>query len=176
MNDDEPLQAWFGRDLAEVIKVGYLFAFRITRGHKADAEDLVVETLTGFFEKLVKGLLPMPDDPIRYFLTAILHKYIDALRAQGRHPIVSMSDLDLDRFLDERSEFSTSSDELEILKIVLNLPEKIREVVIYRLYGGLTYSQIAEKQQVSQSTVRNRLQKARELLAAANNFDEQGEG
>jgi RNA polymerase sigma-70 factor (ECF subfamily) len=54
----------------------------------------------------------------------------------------------------------------EVAAAVMNLPRKLREVILLYYYRGLTMEEIAEVLEISQPAVSGRLKRAREKLKA----------
>ena len=52
----------------------------------------------------------------------------------------------------------------EVAAAVMNLPEKLREVILLYYYRGLTMEETAEVLKISQPAVTNRLKRARDKL------------
>ena len=65
----------------------------------------------------------------------------------------------------------------EVAAAVMNLPRKLREVILLYYYRGLTMEEIAEVLEISQPAVSGRLKRAREKLKAelkGDGIDEEG--
>jgi RNA polymerase sigma-70 factor (ECF subfamily) len=129
-----------------------------------DAEDLMQEALIrlwGYQEE--RGHVP-PDVPLAYSVLRLCG--MDYGRKQGRRTkkqkkIIQFHDYDehwLDRGVEE-------DEEAEFLRCAVEkLTDKLREVITMKIWGGLTFAQIAEVLKISQNTAASRYRYALEQL------------
>jgi RNA polymerase sigma-70 factor, ECF subfamily len=132
--------------------------------HRADAEDVVQEGFVRFWRSRKRAT-----DPAAYLYGCVKHCILDWQRARKRqsrreeaaaHP--------------EAEKFFISPLEQEelcanITAALRNLPETQREVLVMKIWGGLSFPQIAEALRISANTAASRyryaLIKLREQLA-----------
>ena len=133
------------------------YATRLT-GSAADADDAVQEALISAW-----GALPGLEDPakVRSWLFSIVsRKATDRIRA--RKPT---AELDAERDEDTAEgpeEHAVSSSRLDALAAVLDaLPEGQRQCWVLKEMGGFSYEEIAEQLDMSVTTVRGKLARAR---------------
>ena len=131
---------------------------------KEDAEDLLQEALIrlwGYQEE--RGYRP-PDLPLAYSVLRLCG--LDYGRKQGRRQkrqrkVIEFHDYD-EHWLDPGTE---QDEEAELLRgAVETLSEKLREVVVLKVWGGLTFAQIAEVLTLSHNTAASRYRYALEQL------------
>jgi RNA polymerase sigma-70 factor (ECF subfamily) len=117
-----------------------------------------------------------PGRPVRPWLyTIATHQAIDALRRNGRHPILSLDQQreelvngdiqSLVSMLETRGpgplEATLSEERRQVVRAsVDNLPEFLRQVVILAYYQGLKYREIADIVGIPVGTVKSRLHAA----------------
>lgn len=144
---------------------GKLLLYARSRTNTAqDAEDLLQEALIrlwGYQEE--RGHVP-PDVPLAYSvlrLCAMDYGRKQGRRARKQQKIVQFHDYDehwLDRGMEE-------DEEAEFLRTAVEkLSDKLREVVLMKIWGGLTFAQIAEVLKISQNTAASRYRYALEQL------------
>jgi RNA polymerase sigma-70 factor (ECF subfamily) len=131
---------------------------------RADAEDVVQEAFVRFWRSRHRVA-----DPVAYLYSCVKHCSLDWRRARGRQ---------------SRREEAVARPEAEpwfagpleqeerraaIAAALRELPESQREVLVMKLWGGLSFPQIAEALAVSANTIASRyrygLAKLREQLA-----------
>lgn len=177
---DEDLVSMFLRGETEAFGVllrryerelyGYL---RRYLGDSTLAEDVFQNTFVQFYAKLDQYELGRPVRPWLY--TIATHQAIDALRRNGRHPAVSLDQVQavtgegeyqgLIDLLEARGPTPLESAEgaerrQRVRASVDGLPELLREVVILAYYQGLKYREIADMLGIPVGTVKSRLHAA----------------
>lgn len=136
-------------------------------GSQQDAEDLLQEALIrlwGYQEE--RGYVP-PDLPLAYSVLRLCG--LDYGRKQGRRDkrqrkIIQFHDYDehwLDRGVEEDEEAAL------LRQAVEQLTDKLQEVVTMKIWGGLTFAQIAEVLRISHNTAASRYRYALEQLDKA---------
>jgi RNA polymerase sigma-70 factor (ECF subfamily) len=144
-------------------------------GNPADAADATQEALIA----IVRGL-PRFDRraaPRTWMYRVATNACLDELRRRGRRPRPGLDDDVADRPdpappLDERT-----SDRLDLDAALARLPEDFRVAVVLRDVQGMDYAQIAEVLEIPIGTVRSRIARGRQALAAglAGNPDPPGQ-
>jgi len=123
----------------------------------ADAEDAVQDA----FVRLLK-LRHAPDDRLAYLHSCVRSAAIDAARTRARRKRV-----DEKRSVPE-SVFEPTPDSIDLSTSVesglAQLPDEQREVVVMKIWGGLTFAQIAAALTVSPNTIASRYRYAIERL------------
>jgi RNA polymerase sigma-70 factor, ECF subfamily len=142
----------------------YARSFMNDRGR---SEDVV----HGVFLKLLQAPTAMPEEPVGYLYRAVRNGAFNALRARSR-------DVPLDSQADWFSRADLSRESVLALQSgLLNLPEEQREMVILRIWGGLTIDEAGRVAGIPANTASSRyrygLEKLRELLKA---WHKPGEG
>lgn len=130
-----------------------------------DAEDLVQEAVVRLWNHQTdKGGKP-PDLPFAFstirFCGLNLHRS-ETRRKKREESVIYLHDFQdvwLDPLLEEDEEA------LLIRQAVQNLSQKLREVVVMKTWGGLTFAQISETLAISQNTAASRYRYALEQLS-----------
>ena len=127
---------------------------------KEDAEDICHDTFIHIFNKNIN--LPDQENITPWLRRIGINKSIDFLRRQQKIEISSQVD-------DNQIEDSTNEDILqhEIKKIynsILQLPERYRIIVNLYLIEGYDHNEISEILNISNSTSRSQLSRAKQLL------------
>ena len=132
---------------------------------QADAEDLVQEAILRMWNyQSDKGGGP-PDLPLAFStirFCGLNHHRSETRRKKREESVIYLNDFQdvwLDPVLEE-------DEEAELLRdAVKNLSEKLREVVVMKSWGGLTFAQISEALAISPNTAASRYRYALEQLA-----------
>jgi RNA polymerase sigma-70 factor, ECF subfamily len=132
--------------------------------HRADAEDVVQEGFVRFWRSRERAT-----DPAAYLYGCVKHCILDWQRARKRQ-----SRREEAAARPEAEKFFISPLEQEelcanVTAALRNLPETQREVLVMKIWGGLSFPQIAEALRISANTAASRyryaLIKLREQLA-----------
>jgi len=129
-----------------------------------DAEDLLQDALIRLWGYQAEREYRPPDLPLAYSVLRLCG--MDQGRKAGRRErkhrkIVEFHAYD-DHWLDHGAE---EDEEAELLcKAVQTLSEKLREVIVMKIWGSLTFAQIAEVLKISQNTAASRYRYALEQL------------
>ncbi len=159
-NEIAERQDWLARNAGRFL----LCARRWTRS-QADAEDVFQEAFVRYW----KHQRNLPGDPSALIITSIRRAALDLSRRNARRVARDQA-----AYLDGEtvSEFEPADDaETKILqRAVAELPADQREVVTLKIWGELTFKQIAEQLDCPQNTVASRyryaLAKLKETLTA----------
>jgi RNA polymerase sigma-70 factor (ECF subfamily) len=145
-DDGDPWQIWLDQHGSALV----LFARQWVAGH-ADAEDVVQEAFVRFWRSRERVA-----EPVGYLYACVKRCGLDWQRAGKRR---------------SRREEATARPESEpmfagaleqderriaIEAALVNLPEKQREVLVMRIWGGLTFAQIAAALEISADTAASR--------------------
>jgi RNA polymerase sigma-70 factor (ECF subfamily) len=128
-----------------------LFARQLSRS-ESDAQDLVQESLVGAWQRCLEGELPQ----LALVYATIRRRAIDWARRQDRRIARE------EHVYDEQSQtwFDTCAEDREMSQWVqsalMKLPDYYREVVTLRMWGDLTFDEIAEVTGVSVNTAASR--------------------
>lgn len=129
-----------------------------------DAEDLLQDALIRLWGYQAEREYRPPDLPLAYSvlrLCAMDHGRKTGRRERKHRKIVEFHAYD-DHWLDHGAE---QGEEAELLRrAVEGLSEKLREVIVMKIWGGLTFANIAEVLKVSQNTAASRYRYALEQL------------
>ena len=133
-------------------------------GTLQDAEDLLQEALIRLWGYQAEREYRPPDVPLAYSvlrLCAMDHGRKAGRRDKKHRKIVEFHAYD-EHWLDHGVE---EDEEAELLRrAVQTLSEKLREVIVMKIWGGLTFAQIAEILKVSHNTAASRYRYALEQL------------
>lgn len=133
-------------------------AYVIT-GHREDAEDILQDTLVEIYQD-ARFYRPRTN-PRAWVLTVTRHTALDAVRKRTRHATAPLDTAEaLPTPPDAHEEFSALWDLLAVLS-----PEE-RELVILRLYHGLSHGEIAETLRISTAAAQKRYRRAIDKLRA----------
>jgi len=153
-----------------------LYSLALALTHRPDrAEDAVHEAFAKLARRWAEPGHELPEDPVAYAFRAVRHAALDQLRHKSRHPTWSPSGAEGDG--DGVSVFREPSPgpaqyvedaerDQRLRAAVQELPEPQREAVIMRLYGELTFEQMAEASGEPMGTVASRYRRALKSLKA----------
>lgn len=161
--NDSPSSAW-KQWLAEHGPRLLLFA-RSWSQSREDAEDLVQEAILRMWHhQAVKGGGP-PDLPLVYStirFCGLNHHRGETRRRKRESSVIYLNDFQdvwLDPLLEDDEEALIMRDAVQ------GLSDKLREVVVMKFWGGLTFAQISEALAISPNTAASRYRYALEQLA-----------
>ena len=133
-------------------------AYVIT-GHREDAEDILQDTLVEIYQD-ARFYRPRTN-PRAWVLTVTRHTALDAVRKRTRHATAPLDTAEaLPTPPDAHDEFTALWDLLAVLS-----PEE-RELVVLRLYHGLSHREIAETLRISTAAAQKRYRRAIDKLRA----------
>ena len=133
-------------------------------GDPGDAEDAAQEIFVRIYRQLGRY------DPARKFSTwvlAIATNYcIDQLRRRRMQlvPLENIIPWARARESGPEGEAITQEERDEVQRLIKQLPEKYRAAIVLRDVEGLSYERIAEVLNLSEGTVKSRINRARNLL------------
>ena len=121
-------------------------------GDLATAED-VVQTV---FVSSVKKSWAEVKNPKAYLTAACLNRARDELRRRTRQPI-ELAERDVVSTVDSPVQNIVDTErQKQIFTALLKLPDEQREVVSLRIYGGLSFREIADSARIPVATARSR--------------------
>jgi RNA polymerase sigma-70 factor, ECF subfamily len=133
-------------------------------GNPADAADATQEALIA----LVRGL-PRFDRraaPRTWMYRVATNACLDELRRRGRRPRLGLDDVMAERPDPAPPVDRVVTDRLTLDDALARLPDDFRVAVVLRDVQGMDYAQIAEVLQIPIGTVRSRIARGRQALAA----------
>jgi RNA polymerase sigma-70 factor, ECF subfamily len=157
-------ESWLGAHTAALL----LFA-RLQCRSEADAQDLVQEAIVESWERQAAGTPP----PLSLVYCTIRHRAIDLARSEGRR---ASRESALEAEV-PAAWFDAPIEDRERARLLQEamsaLPDIYREVVTLKVWGGLTFAEIAEALQIPANTAASRYRygldelrkKTREILA-----------
>jgi RNA polymerase sigma-70 factor, ECF subfamily len=125
-------------------------------GNHHQAEDVFQDTAVRIWRSFSSR--PRLRNPKAWIMTIGYRAFLDA--RGRRRPLEALPDVVDDRSESPRqmAEQAETCDRLQ--SVIADLPEPLREVVVLHYVGGLTLSQTAAAMQISQGTVKSRLNAA----------------
>jgi len=143
----------------------YNYVLRLTNGDKALAEDLTQEVFLRVFQGLPRFSLRCKFTTWLFQVTK--NRVLDELRARERRPqtVVTLDDLPTLEALDPPIEEGETIDAL--WRAVHDLNPDLKMALLLRDIVGLPYSEIADSLEITLSTVKWRIFKAREEVQLA---------
>ena len=135
-------------------------------GWRDDAEDLVHDTFLGLWNARTK--IESIDDLTAYLFASLRYAAArQGKRQQRRRMVVDEVQRRADQSM---STMDRQSDVCEMQELLQMLPVEQREIVVMKIYGGLTFSEVATALNISANTAASRyrygLEKLRERLCA----------
>ena len=133
-------------------------------GNPADAADATQEALIA----IVRGL-PRFDRraaPRTWMYRVATNACLDELRRRGRRPRLGLDDALAERPDPAPPVDRTVTDRLTLDDALARLPDEFRVAVVLRDVQGMDYAQIAEVLEIPIGTVRSRIARGRQALAA----------
>jgi RNA polymerase sigma-70 factor, ECF subfamily len=156
---EDSWREWFDRHGAALV----MFARRWVTS-RADAEDVVQEAFVRFWRSHSRV-----DDPAAYLFRSVKHAALDWMRSQGRR-----QHREREAALPETEPLLTApleeAERREAIEASLaQLPPEQAEVLVLRIWGGLSFPQIAAALEISENTAASRyryaLSRLRDVLA-----------
>ena len=140
--------------------------YRVSDRHRA--EDLTQEVFLRAFRATVRGKRLEPDGVAAWLFAIARNCVIDFLRSNGRKPVLLETELSPGEELPSRGPRSPevigpaeaaqrAEGRRRIERLLARLPEDQREVLVLRVFGGLTVAEIAESTGSSLSTAKSRM-------------------
>jgi RNA polymerase sigma-70 factor (ECF subfamily) len=169
------------RDLISAARLGDMAAFlRIYERYKSDVltlasallghADGAEDVLHDVFVSLAEGL-PHRQPPVNlkgYLLTSAANRVRDSYRRAKREPeALDEADPVASAKADDPAALAADSEQARHLwNSVLSLPDEQRDVVALKIYGGLTFKEVAERTGTPMNTVQSRYRYALDKLRA----------
>jgi RNA polymerase sigma-70 factor (ECF subfamily) len=135
----------------------------------SDAEDVVQEAFVRYWRKQRH----LPGDPLPLMLTSVRRAALDQLRQGERRQDREQAHFDMaaESWFEPTPEGDERASRLE--EAVVQLPSEQREVLVLKIWGELTFAQIAEQLGISAHTAASRyryaLERMRQNLNAVEN-------
>ena len=134
----------------------YLFLNKLCSDHVL-AEDLTQETFYQMFLSVDKF---KGESDIFTFIAAIAkYTYLKYIR-KNKHYANTVSLIDLEDMLSDNEEYSPhyiyehEYEQANIRALLENLPEKYRDVIMYRIYADMTFSQTARAMGITENSAK----------------------
>ncbi len=135
------------------------------------AEDAVHEAFIKL-TRYINGVDESDSHKTKAFLVIIVKSVcIDMLRKQNQDKSFGLEEIDNMGYMNDDSFKNLEVD--EVYSVILSLSDKYREIIELKVYHNLSDKEIADVLGISNSAVRKRLQRAREILR--NKLAERGE-
>lgn len=153
--DSDQWTAWLDQHLATLI----LLARQWVPG-RADAEDVVQEAFIRFWRSRERV-----SDPAAYFYSCVKHVALDWQRNRSRQSRREEATARSEAATVFAAPLEQDERRLTIEAAVRNLPEAQREVLVMRIWGALSFPQIAEILKISDNSAKSRYRYALDKLA-----------
>lgn len=136
-------------------------------GTRAEAEDVLHDTFVSLPDR-ARHYSPERGGVAAWLVILVRNLSIDRIRRSGRRQALNREHLDAEppptpRRMDPEALAFLSARRDRVCKALASLPEAQRETLLVAFFEGLTYAEIAERQNVSLGTVKSRA--ARALMA-----------
>jgi len=157
----------FGQLVQAYERPVYNLTYRML-GNAAEAEDAAQETFLRAYTRLATY---QPERKfVNWLLSIASHYCIDRLRKRQRAPQVSLEGPIPPQWLTSDApqpdqEVSQQQSRDLVRKMLDRLPDVYRSAVVLRYWYGLSYSEIAEAMDTTESAIKSRLHRARRMLA-----------
>ncbi|WP_221032336.1 RNA polymerase sigma factor [Actomonas aquatica] len=140
-------RAWFATYGARLL----LVARQWTRS-ATDAEDVVQEAFVRYWRQQRE----LPGDPLPLLITSVRRAALDLIRRSARRERREQVHVDLhaESWFEPNPEGDERANLLE--EAVVQLPSEQREVLVLKIWGGLTFAEIAEQLDLSPNTAASR--------------------
>ena len=165
MNEpDTDWQAWYDRHGRALL----LFARQFTSS-LAEAEDAMHDGFIRFWKRREQV-----DEPLAYLYSAVRSAALDRRRAESRRETRELSRANADRPTPPEPWQHAAKDEAEqqLRDALISLPETQRELLVLKIWGGLTFNQIAATTDTPRSTAAARYNAALGALREAMSAEE----
>lgn len=118
----------------------------------SDAEDVVQEAFVRYWRQQ-RGL---PGDPLPLLITSVRRAALDLIRRSARRERREQAQVDLqaEAWFEPNRDGDERANRLE--EAVVQLPSEQREVLVLKIWGELTFAQIAEQLALSPNTAASR--------------------
>lgn len=147
---------WRDEEIVRIIEQYGNSLFRmcyVVLKHEQDAQDVLQETFIKYMEKAPEFESEGHERAWLFRVAANLCK--DLLRFKKRNSFVDMKELE---------QYCKEPEEAEVLKEVLQLPTKYKTVIHLYYIEGYKVEEVASILKISESAVKKRMQRGRELL------------
>lgn len=157
----------FGQLVQAYERPVYNLSYRML-GDPAEAEDAAQETFVRAYTKLATY---QPERKfVNWLLSIASHYCIDRLRKSQRAPQVSLEDPLPPQWLTsdvpQPDQVVSKQQSMDLVRKMLDrLPDVYRAAVILRYWYGLSYSEMADAMNTTESAIKSRLHRARRMLA-----------
>lgn len=128
---------------------------------RADAEDVVHEAFVSFWRSRHQA-----QDRTAYLFTCVKHAAINWLRAKKRRSRREEASARPEIETWFAGEVEKDERQKELLQVMAGLTTEQREVLVMKIWGGLTFPQVAEALEISANTAASRYRYALEKLRA----------
>ena len=144
--DDDRWTVWLDQHIAALI----LFA-RQWVPCRADAEDVVQEAFIRFWRSRQHA-----SDPAAYFYACVKHVALDWRRTRNRRSRREQATARSEATALFAGPLEESERRIAIEAALGSLPESQREVLVMRIWGGLSFPQVAAALQIADNTAKSR--------------------
>lgn len=144
----------------------FTYIFLIVKNHQL-AEDIFQDTFVKVIKSLLKGKYKEDGKFLSWVIRIAHNLIIDFFRKEKQLNVCSNDDYEADlfnspKFSEENVEHHLIKDQItkDVRKLIDELPDDQKEVILLRHYGGLSFKEIAEQTNVSINTALGRMRYA----------------
>jgi RNA polymerase sigma factor (sigma-70 family) len=152
---------------AEGLRRHYDLVFRYVRRRtrsRAEAEDITQEVFADAAAALARGGALSERQTLAWLYTVAKRRLVDEARRSSRRP--SQIDSPLELAPTPESEYGSGVGE-EITRALLDLPEPQREVVLMKLFDGLSFAEIGRRHGISEAAAKMRCVRGLEAVRSS---------
>ncbi|MFX3681285.1 MAG: RNA polymerase sigma factor [bacterium] len=126
----------------------------------SDAEDVVQEAFVRFWRQQRH----LGGDPLPLMITSVRRAALDLTRRRARREQREQDHVELHAEFWFKPDFEGKERATQLEEAVIQLPAEQREIVVLKIWGGLTFAQIAEELELSANTAASRYRYALNAL------------
>jgi RNA polymerase sigma factor (sigma-70 family) len=152
---------------AEGLRRHYDLVFRYVRRRtrsQVEAEDITQEVFADAASALARGAALSESQTLAWLYTVAKRRLVDEARRASRRP--SPVDAQLELAPTPQSEYGTAVGQ-EITRALLDLPEAQREVVLMKLFDGLSFAEIGKRIGTSEAAAKMRCVRGLEAVRSS---------
>lgn len=134
--------------------------------NKCDAEDIVHESFIAVLDNMDKLIGDTPERNWNYIVTIVKHKAYNLYNRKKRHVEEQLTEKHLKEMVDDDMETMILELEMQnvLVKLISQLPEGYRDILLLQYYHRLNYAEIAKIMGKSPDSIRHMSMRARRSI------------